>query len=49
MLNKIFSFFNSVDGFMYYPVLIIVLAAAGLFSFRTRFAQVRLSGRPLDS
>lgn len=45
MLNKIFSFFNSVDGFMYYPLLIIVLAAAGLFfSFRTRFAQVRLFG-----
>ncbi|MBQ5312398.1 MAG: sodium:alanine symporter family protein, partial [Oscillospiraceae bacterium] len=30
---------------MYYPILIIILAAAGLyFSFRTRFVQIRLFG-----
>ncbi len=41
----IFDFLNKVDDFMYYPVLIIVLAAAGLFfTFRTRFAQIRLFG-----
>lgn len=39
------KFFNSVDDVMYYPILIIVLAAAGLFfTFRTRFVQLRLFG-----
>ena len=31
MLDEVMSFFNSVDNVMYYPILIIVLAAAGLF------------------
>lgn len=45
MLDAVMSFFNSVDNVMYYPILIIVLAAAGLFfSFRTRFVQIRLFG-----
>ena len=45
MLNSFFDFLNKIDDVMYYPVLIIVLAAAGLyFSFRTRFAQIRLFG-----
>lgn len=45
MFNAIMNFFNSVDDVMYYPVLIIVLAAAGLFfTFRTRFVQIRLFG-----
>lgn len=45
MLDAIMNFFNSVDDVMYYPILIIVLAAAGLlFTFRTRFVQIRLFG-----
>lgn len=36
---------NKIDDVMYYPILIIVLAAAGLFfSVRTRFVQLRLFG-----
>ena len=38
-MNVILDFFNSVDDIMYYPVLIIVLAVAGLFfTCRTREA-----------
>ena len=34
---------DGLDGFLYYPVLIIVLLAAGLyFSLRTKFVQLRL-------
>ena len=45
MFSAIMNFFNSVDDVMYYPILIIVLAAAGLFfTFRTRFVQIRLFG-----
>ncbi len=45
MFDSIMKFFNSVDDVMYYPILIIVLAAAGLFfTFRTRFVQLRLFG-----
>lgn len=45
MFDAIMKFFNSVDDVMYYPILIIVLAAAGLFfTFRTRFVQLRLFG-----
>ena len=41
----ILSFFNSVDDIMYFPILVIVLAAAGLyFTFRSRFVQIRLFG-----
>ena len=45
MFDSIIRFFNSVDDVMYYPILIVVLAAAGLFfTFRTRFVQLRLFG-----
>lgn len=44
-MNVILDFFNSVDDIMYYPVLIIVLAVAGLFfTCRTRGVQIRLFG-----
>ena len=34
---------NEIDNFMYFPILILVMAAAGLyFTFRTRGVQVRL-------
>lgn len=43
MLKAIADFLGTVDNIMYYPILIIVLAAAGLyFTFRTKFAQIRL-------
>ena len=43
MLDRIIAVLNQIDDVMYYPVLIIVLAAAGLFfSFRTGFVQLRL-------
>ncbi len=36
---------NAIDSVMYYPILIIVLAAGGLyFSCRTRFVQLRMFG-----
>ena len=42
-VDSIVYFFNKVDEYMYYPVLIIILAAGGLFfSFHTKFVQVRL-------
>ena len=45
MLDKIMDVLNRIDDVMYYPVLILVLAAAGLyFSCRTRFVQLRLFG-----
>jgi len=45
MFDKIIDVLNRIDDVMYYPVLIVVLAAAGLyFSFRTRFVQLRLFG-----
>ncbi len=37
---------NRIDDVMYFPILIIVLAAAGiLFTCRTRFVQVRMLGQ----
>ena len=43
--DSFFGFFNSVDDVMYYPILIIVLTAAGLyFTVRTRGVQLRLFG-----
>ena len=43
MFEKIAAILNRTDDIMYYPILIIVLAAAGLyFSFRTRFVQLWL-------
>ncbi len=39
----IVNILNSIDNYLYFPILIIVLAASGLyFSLRTRFVQVRL-------
>ena len=36
---------NTIDSYLYYPVLIIVLIAGGLyFSGRIKFAQIRLFG-----
>ena len=44
-MDAIMRFFDSIDEVMYYPILIIVLAAAGLFfTFRTRGVQIRLFG-----
>ncbi len=44
-MEQFTKFMNSIDDVMYYPILIIVLAAAGLFfTFRTRFVQLRLFG-----
>ncbi len=44
-LEAITKFFMGIDDVMYYPILIIVLAAAGLFfTFRTKFVQLRLFG-----
>ena len=43
-MQDFINFLDAADSFLYYPVLIIVLTAAGLyFSFRSKFAQVRLS------
>lgn len=45
MPDSITNFFGAVDEVMYYPILIIVPALAGLFfSFRTKFVQLRLFG-----
>lgn len=39
---------DALDSFLYYPVLIILLLAAGLFfSFRTRFVQLRMFGESI--
>ena len=44
-MQGLFDFLNKVDDIMYYPVLIVILAAAGLyFTFRSRFVQIRLFG-----
>lgn len=46
-MQDLLSFLNAVDDFLYYPVLIVVLTAGGLyFSFRSKFAQVRLCFDP---
>ena len=42
-MDAVFDILNKIDEFMYYPVLIVILAIGGLyFSFRTRFVQLRL-------
>ena len=42
-MQELSAILDSLDSFLYYPVLIVVLTLAGLyFSFRTKFAQVRL-------
>ena len=44
-MDKVLEFFNSVDDYMYFPVLVIVLAVAALFfTVRTGFVQIRLFG-----
>ncbi|MBQ7170601.1 MAG: alanine:cation symporter family protein [Synergistaceae bacterium] len=43
-MQDFLAFLDAVDGFLYYPVLIVVLTLGGLyFSFRSKFAQVRLA------
>lgn len=43
MADSVMRFLNRFDDVMCYPVLIIILAAAGLyFSVRTGFVQLRL-------
>ena len=40
---------ESIDNFLYAPILIIIMAAAGLyFTIRTRFVQLRLFGKPAN-
>ena len=42
------DFIGAVNGILYYPVLIIVLLAAGLyFTFRTKFVQLRMFGESI--
>ncbi len=42
---SITDIFNTIDDSLYFPVLVIILAGAGLFfTFRTRFVQIRLFG-----
>ncbi|MBR0271597.1 MAG: sodium:alanine symporter family protein [Methanobrevibacter sp.] len=43
MWDIIINVLNQIDNFMYFPVLIVVMATAGLyFTIRTRGVQVRL-------
>lgn len=43
ILGAISGVLDTLDSVMYYPVLIIVMTAAGLyFTFRTKFVQIRL-------
>lgn len=45
VFNSVTEFFENIDNVLYYPILIIVLVAAGLFfSFRTKLVQIRLFG-----
>ena len=42
-MQDLLSFLDALDGFLYYPVLVVVLTAGGLyFSLRSKFAQLRL-------
>ena len=44
-MDFITNVFNKIDDFMYFPILVIVLAAAGLyFTIRTKGVQIRLLG-----
>ncbi len=43
VLNNIMNVLNAIDSVMYYPILIIVMASAGIFfTIRTRGVQIRL-------
>ena len=45
IMQNIVSILNQTDDVMYFPILIIVMAAAGLyFTARTRGVQIRLFG-----
>ncbi|MCR5215250.1 MAG: alanine:cation symporter family protein [Eubacterium sp.] len=45
MGKSILDFLNTVDSVLYYPILIIIMAIAGIyFTFRTKFVQLRLFG-----
>ncbi|MCR5290835.1 MAG: alanine:cation symporter family protein [Treponema sp.] len=47
-MNSIVDLLNTIDSVMYYPILIIVMAIAGLyFTVRTKGVQVRLIGKAL--
>lgn len=42
------AFLDYLDGVLYYPILVIVLVAAGLyFSFKTKFVQIRWFGESI--
>ena len=42
-MQELITFLDELDSLLYYPVLVVVLTVAGLyFSFRSRFAQLRL-------
>ncbi|BDC94990.1 MULTISPECIES: alanine/glycine:cation symporter family protein [Treponema] len=48
-MNNIVEVLNNIDSVMYYPVLIIVMAVAGLyFTLRTKGVQIRLFGEALN-
>ena len=48
MFDIIINFLNQLDSVMYYPILIIVMAIAGLyFTTKTRGVQIRLFGESI--
>ncbi|WP_191017779.1 alanine/glycine:cation symporter family protein [Treponema zioleckii] len=49
MVKSIVEILDKIDGVMYYPILIVVMAVAGLyFTFRTKGVQIRLFGEALN-
>ena len=47
-MNSIVKLLDNIDSVMYYPILIIVMAIAGVyFTVRTRGVQLRLFGEAL--
>lgn len=48
IIDSIMGVVGTINGVLYYPVLIIVLLAAGLyFSFKTKFVQIRMFGESI--
>ncbi|MBR4373870.1 MAG: sodium:alanine symporter family protein, partial [Treponema sp.] len=48
-MDNIVEVLNNIDSVMYYPILIIVMAVAGLyFTLRTKGVQIRLLGDALN-
>ena len=48
MFDIIINILNQIDSVMYYPILIIVMAIAGLyFTAKTRGVQIRLFGESI--